>query len=357
MYKSKNVKFVTIEEFNKHLAYCKKHKIIKLEPRKIPGDFLEANLVIDIVNVYLTYREFDKTITYSTRLDGEDPTTKITGLLAYQTLCKYYKVPNLSNWEWMEKSTHRIGERQQVNWWLATASPLLYSNQKLSGKEYEGCFSYDMTSAYGWALTQPLPDTTKPPRFYDFVNEGEIGFCADGTITFTEMANIIFPLMESPFNRFVQKWFGIKKFGEERDRIKAKQMLNYAVGYCQRTNPFIRNTIVCRCNERIKSLIDEDTLYCNTDSIVSRRKRDDIPIGCGLGDFHIEHEGIFAYKGFNYQWNHEVPTYRGVAKKWFEQFKKKHKRDWNILLDEIPNFEDYSEYYLDLEKMQIRRNK
>lgn len=355
MYRSKNVKFITIEEFNKHLAYVKKFRNVVFKKREIPGDPMEANVIIDIVNIFLTYRVAGKTTTYSTRLDGDDATTKITGLLAYQTICKYYKVPNMSQIKWMEKSSHQIGEKNQIQWVILSASPLLYYNVKYSGQEIENCYSYDMTSAYGWALTQPIPDTSVTPRFYDNVKEGEIGFLADGSITFDGRANIIFPLIESPFKKFVNKWFGIKKYGEPREAIKAKQMLNYAVGYMQRTNPFIRNTIVGRCSMRIMSFMDDDTLYCNTDSIVSKKPRNDLPLGEGIGEFHVEHQGQFRYVGFNYQWNGEVPTYRGVAKKWFEGFEKKHKRKWNILKDEIPTF-DYGEYYFDKEKLKIRRN-
>ncbi len=356
MYKSKEVKFITIEEFNKHLAYVKKYRDVVYEPRKQGEKYLIANIVIDIVNVYLTYRDGARTCTFSTRLDGSSTPNKITGLLAYQTICKYYKVPNMSCYEWMKKEITKVGERQQISWIIESATPLLYSNVEKAGKEYHNCYGYDMTSAYGWALTQPIPDTTKPPRFYDVVKDGEIGFLADGTITFDSLANVIFPLMDSPFIRFVNKWYGIKKYGSTEESLKAKQMMNFAVGYMQRTNPFIRNTIVNRCNMRISSLIDENTLFSNTDSLVSLVERKDIILGDKIGEFHIEHTGDFAYEGCNYQWKQEVPTYRGVAKKWFESFEKKHKRKWSILKDEIPTFED-SEYYFDYKKLQIRRKK
>lgn len=356
LYKSKKIKFISINEFNKHLAFCKSSRYIKYEPRKIPGEYLEANLVVDRVNIYLTYRNLGETVTYSTRLDGEDPTNKITGLLAYQTLCKYYKVPNVSDKEWMDKHVEQIGNKNSIWWNIAASSPLLYSNMELGGHEYENCYSYDMTSAYGWALTQPIPDTSVEPKLYADVGPNEIGFFANGEITFEGHANIVFPLMESPFKRFVNKWFGIKKYGNEQESIKAKQMLNYAVGYMQRTNPFIRNTVVERCNRLILSFIDKDTLYCNTDSIVSKKARNDIPLGVSLGEFHIEHRGTFAYVGFNYQWNHQVPTYRGVAKNWFKNFEKKHKRHWSILTDELPT-EEESEYYYDYDKVKILRRK
>lgn len=357
MFKSKNVKFINIEEFNKHLAFVKKYRGVVFEPRQSHDKYFRANIVIDVVNIYLTYRKDDKTVTYSTRLDGEDPSTKITGLLAYQTLCKYYKVPKMDTFEWMKKNYTQSGEKTKISWVVCSAIPLLYANPEKSGKEYDHCYGYDMTSAYGWAMLQPIPDTAKPPKFYTKVGKDEIGFNLDGTTEYEGgYANIVFPLMDSPFKRFVEKWFGIKKYGSPEQSAKAKQMINYAVGYMQRTNPFIRNTIVNRCNDKIHMYMDENTLYCNTDSIVSLTPRKDLPLGDKIGEFHLEHEGSFAYAGMNYQWNKSLPTYRGVAKKWFEGFEKKHKRKWSILTDEIPTFDD-GEYYFDKNKLQIRRKK
>lgn len=354
-YRSKTIKFISIEEFNKHLAFCKKNRVVIYEPYQKGQYCNTANIEIDIVNIRLTYKVGSKYTTYQTRLDGGDSPEKITGLLAYQTLCKYYKIPNMKEFSYFHRKEHKVNNKSQISWVLQASSPLLWSNVEKSGKLYYNCIEYDMTSAYGWALTQPIPDTTKEPSFNRIVKEGEIGFRLDGSITFNGSASIIFPLMESPFIRFVQKWFGIKKYGDKDQKTKAKQMLNFCVGYMQRTNPFIRNTIVNRCTMKMEKLIDENTLYCNTDCIVSLVPRDDIELGSDIGQFHIEHEGTFAYEGFNYQWNYELPTYRGIPKNWFTNFEKKHKRKWTILDDPIPCVSDNSEYYFDTKKLQIRR--
>ena len=353
MFKCKNIKFITIEEFNKHLAFCKKNRVVVFEPHK-QGQYCNiANIEIDVVNIKLTYKLGSKVTTYQTRIDGGEQPNKITGLLAYQTLCKYYKIPNMKDFKCFRREEHKVNGKSQISWILQASSPLLWSNVEKSGKLYENCIEYDMTSAYGWALTQPLPDTNKKPSFNRIVKEGEIGFRLDGTITFNGSASIIFPLMDSPFSRFVNKWFGIKRYGNDEEKKKAKQMLNFCVGYMQRTNPFLRNTIVERCNMKMEELIDENTLYCNTDCIVSLKPRYDLELGGGLGQFHIEHEGTFAYSGFNYQWNYELPTYRGIPKNWFIEYEKKHKKKWTILDDPIPCEKD-SEYYFDYKKLQIR---
>lgn len=355
-FSSKNIEFLDYKDFNKHLEFCKKYRNIVFEKRKKCESALVANLEVQRVNIYLTYRRGTKTCTYCFRLDNDENPQKITGLQAYCVLCKYYKVPNMSSEAKFKKQIDYNGEKSSISWIIDAAIPLLYSNTEYSGQRLKNCYEYDLVSAYGWALTQPIPDTTKKPRFNSKVKDGEIGFLMDGTITFNSLANIIFPLMESPFKKFVAKWIEIKKSTNKELAIKGKQMINFAVGYMQRTNPFIRNTIVNRCSNYIMDLIDENTLYCNTDSLISKVKRDDIKIKDEIGFFQIKHKGTFAYSGYNYQWNKDVPTYRGVPKKWFDNFKAVNGRAWDILKDDIPG-EECNRYIFDIEKLEIRRNK
>lgn len=352
----KKIVYCSCKEFNQHLKFCKMYRNVVFEKRSKCDNALTANIEVQRVNISLTYRRGNKTCTYCFRLDADENPQKITGLLAYQTICKYYKVPNMTNCSFMKKDVREIDGKSSVGWIVESAIPLLYSNPEFSGTRIKNCYEYDLVSAYGWALTQPIPDTTKKPRFNGKVKEGEIGFLLDGTITFSSIANIIFPLMESPFKGFVNKWFAIKKSGDKELAMKGKQMLNYAVGYMQRTNPFIRNTIVNRCSNLIEELIDENTLYCNTDSLISRTQRDDIMLKDELGCFQIKHSGTFAYIGYSYQWNNEVPIYRGVPKKWFNEFKRINKRPWDILLDDIPG-EECNQYFFDTKNLIIRRRK
>lgn len=356
MYRSRTIRFITIEEMNKRLLFCKNYRNIKFEHRLPKENYLTANIEVKRTNLYLTYREAGETTTYMTRLSDDGPQEKITGVRAYMTLCHYYKVPNMSDNPHLKKKVKIVNGKSQISWIINSAIPLLWSNPIEGAKEHYNCFEYDMISAYAWGLLQPIPDTTKEPKYNTKVKEGEIGFYLNGEITFDGIANIVFPLMESPFKRFVNKWFGIKKYGDKEQSTKAKQMLNFAVGYMQRTNPFIRNTIVNRCTNRILSLIDENTLYCNTDCIVSKVERKDIEIGSNIGQFKIEHEGKFVYIGFNYQWNDDLPTYRGVVKKWFENFEKKYKRKWTIL-DEQPPSVELNDYYFDESKIKIIKNR
>ena len=144
-------------------------------------------------------------------------------------------------------------------------------------------FSYDINSSYSNGMLQDMPDTSKPPRINDVIkNNNELGFYMnDNELICTEeigkKCRFIFPKVES-----------------------------------------------------IEDLMDENTIYCNTDSIVSLVPRDDLEIGDDIGQFKEEDKGkMFAYKGFEYQWDLQAPTYRSVAKKWFP-------KGWDILKDPIP---------------------
>lgn len=356
MYRSRKIVFITIEEMNKRLLFCKQYRTIKYEKRQSNEKYMVANIEVKRTNVFLTYRDGGATITYTTRLSDDGPQEKITGVRAYMTLCHYYKVPNMTTNEKLKKKVKIVNGKSQISWIINSAIPMLWSNPLEGGKVHENCYEYDMISAYAWGLLQDIPNTAVEPKYNATVKKGEIGFYLNGDITFNGVANVVFPLMKSPFEKFVTKWFGIKKYGKGEEKIKAKQMLNFAVGYMQRTNPFIRNTIVNRCTNRILELMDENTLYCNTDCLVSKVKRDDLDIGANIGQFKIEHEGKFTYIGFNYQWNDEVPTYRGVVKKWFENWEKKHKRKWTILDEQPPSIE-LNDYYYDEEKVKIIKNR
>lgn len=217
-----------------------------------------------------------------------------------------------------------------------SASPFLWSNPKYDGKRIQGCISYDINSSYAYAMCQDMPDTSASPMV-KHIRPDEIGFDFDGNILETGMySSYVFKKMPSPFKHFAEYYYKkkAKTTGEEHQR--AKDILNLAVGYLQRKNPFLRATIVGYANNRIKSYMDENTVYCNTDSLVSLKPRNDLSITDEMGDFKVEHKGDFAYIGMNYQWNNENPKYRGVPSKWFID-------GYDILKDGIPpNINDYS---------------
>ena len=111
---------------------------------------------------------------------------------------------------------------------------------------------------------------------------------------------------------------------------KAKEYLNFCVGFLQHRDPYTRAQIVGLANDRILSLIDENTIYCNTDSIVSLTERPDLEIGNDIGQWKVEHRDKFAFVGYNYQWGTGLPSIRGKPKTDFEE-------GWDILKDELPD--------------------
>ena len=48
MFKSKEIKFITIQEFNKHLTFCRKYRDIVYAKRKFGDKYLIANIVVPL---------------------------------------------------------------------------------------------------------------------------------------------------------------------------------------------------------------------------------------------------------------------------------------------------------------------
>lgn len=334
--------YLPFEKWYKHFKFCKKERAIVLEKRTSKHrSRLIANLEINAINVSLTYRKDGKTICYCSRMDGADISQHITGMRAYTTMCQNilpWHIPNLRNIPLFE---YHKDNRGNIHWAIEPTKQLMYFNPKLNNNRYEDCYGYDLNSAFTTAMMQPIPDTEQEPDLYRSIKKGEIGFLLDGTVVFEPhtFANFIFKEKESPFIKFAEKWYAKKRDAKTKeDKEIAKQTLNFCIGYMHRTNPFIRNCIVQRSNNLILGLTDDDTLYCNTDSIVSRKRRLDLEknLGKNLGQWKIEHRGEFAYKDFSYQWNDAIPTYRGISKQWFLNFEKANGRFWDLLVDPIP---------------------
>lgn len=185
-----------------------------------------------------------------------------------------------------------------------------------------------------------MPDTSDIIGRNRMVKDGEVGFVVakeksipgwtgGGARETLQMvlpwegpATWIFNSMPSPFSRFVEVWYNRKANPKTKEeKAKAKQMIVYAVGYLQRKNPFLRAAVVEWCNRRIFETIDENSIWCNTDCVVSTVAREDIEddVGDICGQWKIEHNGRFAHSGFSYQWDMDTPSIRGVPKSWFTE--------------------------------------
>lgn len=329
--RQKRVYVNDVDEFNKILKIAKNERILRFAPYE--GGPIECMAFLNdgLITTELTIKA-GSAITYVFNKDCRRNTQEISGMDAYIQLSKAFNTATGYSLPVIDKEQY-----------LGSAVALLGFRPGIAENERVYAYAYDQNSSYGWALTQPMPDTRTLVNHDAIVGTNQIGFILedadpiDGFITAGgdglkmvregHPAEYIFNLMESPFKKFAETWY--KRKCKPETKNKAKQMICYSVGYLQRKNPFLRATVVGYSNELIKNLIDENTIYVNTDSIISTKPRPDLSIGTGLGQFKIEHEGMFARDGYNYQWNFEIPTYRGTPKTWF-------KEGWDILKDPLP---------------------
>lgn len=338
---------LTVAKMNRMLEYADKwgYKMIwTREP--LEGESLNWKAFIRETSVefHLMMKIGGRCKVYWCYLDGRDGEVGLVqGWRAYAIMAQYYKAPRMP-WEICLK----LKPDGTPNYDVMSASPLIWSNPKYDGKRTDA-ICYDINSAYGWAMEQPIPDTSKPASLNRIVKEGEIGFFADGespTVGWGrklrmvgpgDWAEFVYPTMPSPYVKFVDTWFRKKAKAKKKDqRMYAKNVVNEAIGYLQLVNPFIRATIVERCNKRIKALMDDDTVYCNTDCVCSARPRPEIEIGKEIGQFKIEHKGSVAVRGCNYQWGSEIPVYRGVPKAKFERWAQENGKAWDLIDDALP---------------------
>lgn len=325
----KRIKVLTPKEMNELLANIKTtRQIIYEDPNERTGGIgYKAYIVQKLSKIEVTVKLGSQVATYVCKLDGsEDDTSEANGLEAFRIGQHYYKVPEYSSRPFSARALlwyNKNYERQRVN-----------------------AYMYDINSAYATVMaTKRFPDTSVTPQA-KVVGKDEIGFNGDGELIHEGgFAYWVFPLMESPYKKFVETWYSKKKNAKnKKEKTKAKAVLNYYVGMLQRHNCFLRAFIVNSCNELIKNLIDpETTLMSNTDSIVSTKPLPNLKVGEELGEWKMK-TGCIAYIGNNYQWNDEIPKYRGVPKGWF-------KKDFDILTDKIPSFGNI--YTLNKEILQV----
>lgn len=363
MFKNKRIVYVhDVREMNKHLRYCRDHRTratseawVKLQrlPRAYYTlELMYARIILRYSGNGLPYTEY---IFY---LDGSEHQQAVSGMRAFNTLQRmsHKGVVDLTgNSEYYDSL---FG-----TWKIGTIAGLIYFNPKYLGQRFENCICYDRRSAYSAAMLEPIPDTRVLPRRNDYVREGEIGFRLMphginneqhfyAIFEAGKLAEYVYPAIESPFKSFVEYFYKKRKTAKGIEADKIKQTLNYAVGYIRRKNPFVHSCILSRARYFIESLIDDDTLYSNTDSIVSKKPRPDLDklVGEGIGEFKVEHKGSFAYNGSGYQWNFELPSMRGRSKAWF---KNAYPNGYDILKDKIP-FMESNKYEYDTKKGIIK---
>lgn len=338
MFKRHKIRFISISEMNEVLEDLKDHyQIIINKPTGFKNlNFSKFKFICwaneGIATFKITLRDGKERTEFVCRLDEAEVFATKTGLSAFNILQHYYKSP---------KSPVNV---------TASATPLLWLNEDYN-ETRNYAYEYDLNSAYSSImLRDTFPDTSKLLK-PGVVKDDEIGFDLHLNIVHTGCYAIYrFKTMESPYKDFVKTYYNKKKNAKNaQEKADAKIVLNASVGYWQRKNPFLRAYIVNSCNEFMLNLMDENTIYCNTDAIVSLKPRPDIEknLGQEIGQWK-KIEGYFAYKGFNYQWNDEIPSFRGIPKNWF-------KKGWDILKDDLPYLNNA--WFFDENMIKLIRNK
>lgn len=291
-------KILTVDQFNEFLATL---------------DYYDE---LDIKQIGICMRLKVKDISYYCSLTGKVEDTPNTGnIWRYFTKYAPEATFSLKEGQYGKKTVKVAKYKTKVRWEIKDPGNFAYSDDSRS-RQWLKCYSYDTNSAYSYAMTKPIPDTSKEPRMYDIVKENEIGFWASGDVT-TEVgayAEYIFPLIESPFKPFIRSYYRKKQDAKTKEERKSwKAFLNIPTGMMHKRNIFIRNAILYYAREYIRSFMDDDTVYCNTDSIVSLKRRPDLPLGDNLGEFKEEHinEDFKYIKSGIYQWGTEC-HYEGI---------------------------------------------
>jgi len=350
MFKNKNIVYVLdYKEFNKHLKFCQENRLLApseswAKLQRIPMVYYTIRVLY--TRIILKYQgNGHKYTEYIFNLDGGTKTQQISGLRTFNLLQRMSNkgVVDLSNnWKYFDFEYNQ--------WKVGQIAGLIYFNPKYNGQRLDNCYEYDRNNSYSAAMLEPIPNTKVEPRMYGEVRKGEIGFREMRRGYTDEMylyavfeegmlADYIYPAIESPFKKFVEYYYHKREAAKTAsEQEKMKQILNYSIGYIRRKNPFVHSCILSRARYYIEDLIDENTLYSNTDSIVSLGRRVDLDkkLGHNIGDFKIKHKGQFAYNESGYQWNKEIPSVRGRSKNWF---KNAFPNGFDLLKDTLPYIE------------------
>ncbi len=300
--------------------------------------------------------ELGKPCTYIFDLNGKE-IFSVSGLQCFAEFSRYFKMPKAKDYQFDRLDKFFDEETARYS---CSAKPILGYNKDFNGQELYNCYGYDVNSAYTYTIMNKIPDLNNPifGKYMIRVGENQVGFILDDDLTMVtkgNVADIVFNLIDTPnkLKEYCNKYYQLKKETSGTDKLTAKAYLNLPIGYSQKTNPFFRSYVVSSCNNRIKSLLDKNSLFWNTDAIYSKTKRD-FEIGNDLGEFKEISYKTIRYKGNIYQTDNDIPTYRGIPKQWFKSFENKNGRAFNILIDDIPCLSN--KYEWDWDMLVLRRN-
>lgn len=243
-------------------------------------------------NKWYNYR-IEKSIKRNENYELKDPAL-VTACATFSRMTKYPKYPQVD---------------------MINLGAVHYANPKYMNKELHNCVCYDRNKAYlATCINLELP-LYYLGALFRAPKKNEIGFNFNGIPIYGPSKTTCKYIFQKGILEGLNKWayYNIDRLNnastpEEKKSIKAE--INIAIGNLgnkdrvSSNNKAIRNTIVYTMNQYIEKLKDENTLFSNTDSIVSLVPRKDIKISDKVGDFKIEHEGDFIYiNSTKYQWN------------------------------------------------------
>ena len=326
---------------------------------------LSQHMIIELkdtkIEITTRYYEYGVPTTYIFDLNNEDIFIR-SGLDYFKEFSRAYKVPKADKYNIERLNRYKNTEN---NKYVCSASPILDYNRKYEKQLLENCYEYDLNSAYANTLLRKIPDLENPviAKWPDQikVNKNEVGFILDDTLSIVNsgyMADIKFKLIDTPkkLKDFLIRWYNRKKNSTGNEKLEAKAMLNLPIGYCQRYNPFLRSYVVNTCNKVIKDIIDENTLFWNTDAIFSKVRRPELEIGNEIGQFKEIKCDKLVYVGNVYQINDEDPIYRGISKTWFKSFEKEYGRKYDLLKDYDKTISRINYYDLNWETLKLEVN-
>lgn len=321
-------RFYTLDEFNDFLEMSAPYKIIPYDPRDTEIETIGGYRFLwqdNKMNQHLLFKDHLGTgKAYHVGLDLFD--------------MKERDDDALDGWEAFRKSLNPyiLGYKEDI--YLPNNDDFLeYKTEQYQScnldyaDKWLNCYSYDINCCFLSFLDYDLPDN-KIKREWSIVESGEIGFIDDlGYLKMVKKGE----LARWIFNK--RKYRSLAKFKHDmyNNRLKSenaekkefwKDCMVKSIGYLKYVNVFLRSAILSYAKNRIIRCIDENTIYCNTDSIISLTPRNDLDFGTGCGQFKIEHENklfIFRSIGINV-WLGEKLKYRGTKKSYINENKKEY---------------------------------
>ena len=365
--KYRNPQFKSMKEFNKIL---KDHINLTLTKPIISYKLLDSYfentmysyLVILKSKVYFIQydRLHNKRNIFWAFMDKDCEYKQITGACAYRIFKHYVK-------EDIDIDFESLGfqKNEADKYEVGIVANEFYYNEKYQNKKIIA-YEYDLNSAFPFfAINQPQP--FKFLRTNDICkNEKEIGFSEiDGRLEITTS-----PLFKSDyicelsynenFKRFFITYYDKKKQAKTKsERDYYKSVINYTIGFFKLTNPFIRANIILNLNDYMANMIEkfkDEVLLSNTDCLITKSDISKyLNIGNEIGQFKIakEKQGFYMTK-LNYQWDNEKPTYRGVPKGWYDEYKKRFKKDFILSENSVKILSRlFNKYQFNLKKFQF----